>query len=317
MTQRYDVSVIVPCYNAAPWIRQTLESVLSQHHPPSEVIVVDDGSTDQSSAILQQFGAAITVIRQANSGLGAARNAGVAAATSRWVAFLDADDLHLAGTLQEYRLLHDAFPDATVLFGDFALFDDRGVDRAHGIYHLHDLPRRAAARSGRHFLLKRPAGILIERNGAFTPSCLVLQRDVWSRVGGFDESREFQGAEDLDLYFRLLPTEEVAFTTEVVVHKRQHPGNMSRNVLQMRGAGERALGRASDFYSRHHRDLLPIATRKAASMLAGWAADDVRHRRSDARQTVTRLLRHRPLSARAWWLLARSLATVHARQHRT
>ena len=311
-----NIAVIIPCYNAASWVGHTLESVLSQQHPPSEVIVVDDGSTDESSAILDQFGAAITVIRQANSGLGAARNAGAAAATSTWVAFLDADDLHLAGTLQEYRLLHDCFPEATVLFGDFAVFDDRSVNTAHGIHHLHDLPRHAAARSGRHLLLKRPAGILIERNGAFTPSCLVLRRDVWSRVGGFDESRDFQGAEDLDLYFRLLPTEDVAFTTEIVVHKRQHPGNMSRKVLQMRGAGERALGRAASLYRRHHRDLLPIVTAKSASLLAGWAADDVSHRRPDARATVTRLLTHRPLSVRAWWLLARCLVTTPASQSR-
>jgi glycosyltransferase involved in cell wall biosynthesis len=311
-----NIAVIIPCYNAAPWIRRTLESVLSQQQPPNEVIVVDDGSTDESPAILSQFGAGIRVIRQANAGLGAARNAGAASATATWVAFLDADDLHLAGTLQEYRLLHDSFPDATVLFGDFALFDDRGVDRAHGIHHLHDLPRWAAAQSGRHFLLKRPAEILIERNGAFTPSCLVLRRDVWSRVGGFDESRAFQGAEDLDLYFRLLATEDVAFTTEVVVHKRQHPGNMSRNVLQMRGAGERALGRASDFYGRHHRELLPIVNAKAASMLAGWAADDVEHARPGARETVKRLLAHRPLSIRAWWLMARCLVTTSGGQHR-
>jgi glycosyltransferase involved in cell wall biosynthesis len=305
-----NIAVIVPCYNAAPWIRRTLESVLSQQQPPNEIIVVDDGSTDDSPAILRQFGAAIRVIRQANAGLGAARNAGAASATTTWLAFLDADDLHLAGTLHEYRLLHQCFPEASVLFGDFAGFDDRGVHSAHGIHHLHDLPRRTAARSGRHFLLRRPARILIDRNGAFTPSCLVLRRDVWSRVGGFDENRGSQGAEDLDLYFRLLPTEEVAFTAEIVVHKRMHSDNMSRNVSQMRAAGERALGRASDFYGRHHRELLPILNAKAAGMLAGWAADDVEHGRPGARETVQRLLTHRPLSLRAWWLLARCLAAT-------
>jgi len=87
------VSVVIPCYNAAPFLRETLESVLAQTHPPLEVVVVDDGSTDDSSRIAESFGPPVRVIRQQNQGESVARNRGIAAARGEWVALLDADDV--------------------------------------------------------------------------------------------------------------------------------------------------------------------------------------------------------------------------------
>ena len=86
-------SAIIPAYNASRFLPDTIASVLSQTHPPSEVIIVDDGSTDDTAAVLALFGAAITVVRQENSGAGAATNAGIAASSMEYLAFLDADDL--------------------------------------------------------------------------------------------------------------------------------------------------------------------------------------------------------------------------------
>ncbi|MEM9365517.1 MAG: glycosyltransferase family 2 protein [Planctomycetota bacterium] len=87
------VSVVIPCYNGSPFLPATLDSVLAQTHSPMEVIVVDDGSTDDSAAIAASYGNPVRVIRQKNQGESVARNLGMDQARGDWVAFLDADDL--------------------------------------------------------------------------------------------------------------------------------------------------------------------------------------------------------------------------------
>jgi glycosyltransferase involved in cell wall biosynthesis len=89
------VSVVIPCYNAEPFLRETLDSVLGQTFPALEVIVVDDGSTDQSAAIAESYGPPVRVIRQSNQGESVARNRGIDESIGDWIAFIDADDLWL------------------------------------------------------------------------------------------------------------------------------------------------------------------------------------------------------------------------------
>src|SRR6516225_5306233 len=93
------VSIVVPCYNAAPWIGAALESALAQTHPDVEVIVVDDGSSDTSWEIVQGFGARVRAERIAHAGGGRARNRGLELATGRYILFLDADDLIAPDTI--------------------------------------------------------------------------------------------------------------------------------------------------------------------------------------------------------------------------
>ena len=90
------ISTVIPAYNRADLIGETLRSVLEQDRPPDEVIVVDDGSTDDTADVTAAFGKAVTLIRQANAGAGSARNAGFAASTGDIVHFMDSDDLVLA-----------------------------------------------------------------------------------------------------------------------------------------------------------------------------------------------------------------------------
>ena len=92
MTTRTRVSVVIPCYNAAPFLAETLTSVVAQTYPPHEVIVIDDGSTDESASIAASFAPLVRVIRQANRGESVVRNRGIAMAQGEWVALLDADD---------------------------------------------------------------------------------------------------------------------------------------------------------------------------------------------------------------------------------
>src|SRR4051812_3217208 len=104
------VSVVIATYNHGRYLREAIDSALAQTHPPLEVIVVDDGSTDDTAEILQTYGGRIRAMRQANAGVAAARNAGLAAASGRYVGFLDSDDVWAPDKLARQLAVFDAQP---------------------------------------------------------------------------------------------------------------------------------------------------------------------------------------------------------------
>jgi glycosyltransferase involved in cell wall biosynthesis len=118
------ISVIIPAYNAENFLRRALESIFQQTLAPQEIIVVDDGSTDNTGMIAKEYADRVRYIRQANAGVAAARNTGIRHARSEWIAFLDADDEWLADKLQ---LQHDALAHhADVIWSATAFFNIRG-----------------------------------------------------------------------------------------------------------------------------------------------------------------------------------------------
>jgi glycosyltransferase involved in cell wall biosynthesis len=107
-------SVIIPTYNRAHCVGEAIESALAQTLPPHEVIVVDDGSTDETARVLEGFSGRIRVIRQANAGVSAARNAGIDASECEWAAFLDSDDDWVAAKMASQSQLIDRYPEAVL-----------------------------------------------------------------------------------------------------------------------------------------------------------------------------------------------------------
>jgi glycosyltransferase involved in cell wall biosynthesis len=110
-----DIAVVVPLYNKRPYIERTLASVLCQTSPPSQIIVIDDGSTDGSGDLVRAVFPGVSIIRQDNRGVGEARNAGLTEASSSWVAFIDADDVWSPSHLLEIRKLVSEFPGARLV----------------------------------------------------------------------------------------------------------------------------------------------------------------------------------------------------------
>jgi len=105
-----DISVIIPSYNRAGYLRRSIDSVLSQTSPADELIVVNDGSTDHTSELLGEYGTALRVINQANQGVSAARNTGIRAARGEWIALLDSDDAWLPEKLANQRTFSSENP---------------------------------------------------------------------------------------------------------------------------------------------------------------------------------------------------------------
>lgn len=121
------VSVVIPCYNAALYLRDAIDSALNQTHPALDIIVIDDGSSDESALIADSYGPPVRVVRQANQGPSAARNRGIDIGEGQWIALLDADDVWRPNKL---RRLFDAMQEAKVpnvvcVYSDFFVFGEQ------------------------------------------------------------------------------------------------------------------------------------------------------------------------------------------------
>jgi len=164
------VTAIIPCFNAAPFLRATLESALNQSHAPCEVLVIDDGSTDQSAAIAASYGPPVRVISQPNQGESVARNRGIEEAKGSWIAFLDSDDLWLPEKLE--RQLAVAQPGVACIHTNFLPF---GANR-----HVRDVSKIPAAERyalERLFLGRSP----IRPSTIMVPKSLTARFPTWTR----------------------------------------------------------------------------------------------------------------------------------------
>jgi len=212
------VSVIVPCFNAAAYLGAALESIVTQDPTPAEIIVVDDGSSDASAGIAQDFGRSVCVIRQANAGIAASRNRGVDASTATLLAFLDADDLWPAGSLARRIAVLATRPDAECVYGAIEQFVTPELD--------------AEART-------RLAPIAATMPGRFAGSMLV-RRAAFTRVGPFDASLRI--GETLDWVARAAEAGLVGVSIpEVVLRRRIHGANTVMRERQRQNDYIRAL----------------------------------------------------------------------------
>ncbi len=217
MTQPPGVSVIIATYNRAHFLRQTIESVFQQRFENYELIVVDDGSTDDTRAVIESFGPRVRYYYQPNQGPAAARNVGVRQACASWIAFQDSDDLCVPDHLEIlYGYVHD-HPECALVFGNGAYLDGPAHHRATII------PARKSQQ-----LQARGARL----DDLFAKSIVRLQaslisKSAYTSVGGMDESLRI--CHDLDLFFRLFIRFPVKYIDRVVFLYRKHEGNITLN----------------------------------------------------------------------------------------
>jgi glycosyltransferase involved in cell wall biosynthesis len=203
-----NVSVIIPCYNAENTIEETVKSVLAQTYQDFEVIVVDDGSTDQSREIVESFGKQVKLIKQDHSGRSSiARNTGIKAAGGNYFAFVDADDLWLPTKLDEQLTL--LRQEGTLwCYCDVLCFRD--ADKLEIGKYSELFYTGKSGWMGKDQLLG---------NRVCSPSPLV-HRDIINHVGGFDES--LVSREDWDLWLRISFEYPVSYVNKVLARYRVH-----------------------------------------------------------------------------------------------
>lgn len=280
-TEAPAVSVVIPAYNADWCVAKAIDSVLGQQDGADfEVLVVDDGSTDGTAAVLARYGDAIRVLRQRNLGLSAARNAGLRAARGEFVAFLDADDWWLPGKLGRQLVLMRSRTEvgfcstaARVEDPDGCLLNLWPAARWQGSFLVH--------------LFGSAADV------AGSGSAVMARRALFDRVGGFDES--LRSLEDIDMWMRLAAAADYACIDEPLVVILKRPGSMSRNLDVMRNAAVQVM--------RKNRALLPAALQGAywRACMAGIHGDYAKWRyragqRGGALREVGHMLRLAPLA---------------------
>jgi glycosyltransferase involved in cell wall biosynthesis len=260
LSKRGLVSIIIPAYNATTYLRQTLNSVLGQTYQAIEVIVVDDGSSDATSAVVEQFAtldARVRLIRQSNAGVGVARNTGIAKARGEYIAPLDADDWWFPEKLaKQVACMEQAGGETGLVYCWFALIDeqDNFVTECY--------PWTVEGRV-RH--------ALVLRNFVGNASVPLLRKTALDKVGLYltrAEQGGAQGCEDWDLSLRIAEHFNVRFVPEYLVAYRQTNCSMSSGAEGMIASFAVAMRRARE----RNPDLPADAFRWSASYFYSFLA---------------------------------------------
>jgi glycosyltransferase involved in cell wall biosynthesis len=203
------VSVVIPCYNQAHFLSEAIESVLCQGYTNVEVVVVDDGSTDNASEVASRYErAGVRLIRQENRGRSAARNRGLDETQGKYVVFLDSDDRLLPEALEVGVKDLEAHPACALVFGRTSVVGTDGSSPMTDYY-----------------------GELLRGNYIGTPGAVMFRRSVFDSVGGFDTT--LHAAEDYELYLRVASEFPIHKHGELVLDYREHEANTSRDSAKM------------------------------------------------------------------------------------
>ena len=334
------VSVVIPTFNRGLVLTDSVTAALRQTVPPLEVIVVDDGSTDDTSAVCARFPAPVRTIRKANGGVSSARNAGIGAARGEFIALLDADDVWPPQKLEVQLTVHAALPEAgwsitdhrtTDLAGtplpgpqglvrDFPAFRDTGLDPE--AFFARTMRRTEVTAAGtRHTVYTGDAYPLLFDGNVVLPSTALIRRDVARRAGPWDES--FRVANDTEWFHRVAAAAPAAVVLTPLLSWRRGQQNtlmQGRNVtplvrnaitsldraLRLRGEPGEAVRRV---HAASRRRLLDRLAYGHLSVMEGAAA------RAALREARVWGAATTPRSAAIWaasWLPGGLLRTMHA-----
>ncbi|MFZ3234575.1 MAG: glycosyltransferase [Stellaceae bacterium] len=223
------VSIIITTYNHARFLADAIESALGQSTAPDEVIVVDDGSTDDPGSVVSRY-PQVRLIRQPNQGLAAARNTGWRAARGYYLVFLDADDRLKPNALASNLHRFDERPECAFVYAAFDFVDAEGR-------HLDSPPLVSVGEDAYASFLKE--------NCVRMHAAVMYRRDYLEEAGGFDE--RLPCCEDYELYLRLARRYRVAAGAECVAEYRRHGSNMSENSALMLGTVLEVLRRENRY----------------------------------------------------------------------
>jgi glycosyltransferase involved in cell wall biosynthesis len=209
------VSIIIPCYNQAHFVSEAIESALAQTHSPIEIVVVDDGSADNTSAIAARY-PGVRYVRQENKGLAGARNTGIRQSTGDFLVFLDADDRLMPRAVQAGLDSLRAHPECAFVSGHHRVIASDG-----------SLLWEWKDHSLAHPLDRDPYEALLRQNYIPTVGTVLFRRPVFEAVGVFDGS--WDAAADYDFYLRVARSFPILCHHEQVLEYRRHGGNMTHN----------------------------------------------------------------------------------------
>jgi len=291
MSELPAVSVVIPTFNRAVYLPASIDSVLDQSFKDFELIVVDDGSTDNTQGVLKRYGSRLKCLYQPNGGASAARNLGVRHARAPWIAFQDSDDLSTPTRLETLIAYVREHPDCGMVFANGGY-----VGEAE---HRHET------------IIPASKSRQLEANGVtvvdlFEKSIARLQASIISKaayesIGGMDESLHI--CHDLDLFFRLFMRYRVMYLDRLVFFYRTHPGNMTGNEELRLTENIRVIEKLIHDYPEAHDQIgKNLVARRLAYRYYRLAKGRWRlNRREAARQAIQQATRLRPGYLKYWF----------------
>lgn len=218
-------SVVIPCYNAERWISATLKSVLAQAWPELEIIVVNDGSSDGSADHVRSQFPSVILIQQANKGVAAARNKGIAKATGEWIAFIDADDIWLPGKLEAQWHLLSTQPHARMAYTAWYVWHCTAPEPE-----MRFIEKLELENGGESSRWSGPSGWiypeLLEDCYVWT-STVLAHRSLFDEIGVFDEKLPI--GEDYDLWLRASRVTPILRVPAPLALYRMHPSSITKS----------------------------------------------------------------------------------------
>jgi glycosyltransferase involved in cell wall biosynthesis len=215
------VSVIIPAYNSAAYLADAIQSVMAQTFRDIEIIIIDDGSTDQTSRIMSAYSNRVVYIRQANQGPSAARNRGISLSKGKYLAFLDADDLYLPDKMRLQVDYLEAHQEIDLVYSDGVRFKiSQGNEIVLPLSTTGEVDIIRAAPSEYIFYLMT--------HNIFPIHAPLVKRECIVKVHGFDET--LTACEDWDLWFRIAEQYHIAFVDGQVIKYRLTPGSNSSDI---------------------------------------------------------------------------------------
>lgn len=225
------VSVIIPAYNAEKFIEEAIASVLRQTYAHREIIVVDDGSLDNTQERVKKYASDVVYVWQRNSGgfPGSPRNRGLESSRGEFLCFLDADDIMLPDRIQRQVELLETNPDLGFVFGDYRNFSDRGqAERTH----FEECPQlqRLLGQQESLVLPSLSATRLLLHENIGLPSSLMIRRAVLRMISGFPI--EYRIGEDFHFYYRIARTFPIGICNRIVSLRRMHESNLTKEAIR-------------------------------------------------------------------------------------
>ncbi len=212
MIEDNQVSVIIPSYNSAHFVTTAVDSVLAQTYQNFEILVIDDGSRDNTREVLERYGTRICYINQENAGVAAARNKGIEQSRGRYVSFLDADDTWYPEKLEKQVEALSKNPNCKFCYSAVMWVDDNLEEL--GIRHSH---RKTS-----------PLEDLLFYGNIIGSTCgVICERNLLNEIGGFDPN--LSQCADWDMWIRLAMNTEFHYIEEPLITYRQHNLSMSNN----------------------------------------------------------------------------------------
>lgn len=323
-------SVIIPCFNAGLTIENTLSSIKAQRHKDFEIIVIDDGSLDNTSAVVAKF-TDVRYVRQDNAGVSAARNLGASIAKGEWLAFCDADDIWASVKLGVLAACIDRLPQYSFFFHDFYLFNsdsvimrhatqsensifpffaEGGVEMSQILSRCHSLPGRIVDGSSSSLRLYGGNAFKWLIHGNFIlPSAVVVRKRAFHQTGGFDQN--FRSAEETEFFLRCARAMDFAYIDSDLAGYHISREGLTGNLGSLVTNGMRALLQNviadRNLYAQNRNAIRQAIGRRYARMAYYWLSV---YRRPKAITHSFRAIRYFPWQYSPWLTLAGSLCPL-------